>query len=137
MTDPELRKIYKSACDGKGYEPNDGQFKVWKLTLAWCDQRDLAQALVYWFGDNTAFPMPAELKPLAERARRARTAKASAATDLVGWRCTICKVTRCGLISPEDHDPRYCQGIPKRPGYKPGEICGGNLIEVHRESCAA
>lgn len=137
MTTKELEKIYKLACDGKGYEPNDGQFKIWKQTLGWSEECDLSQALTWWFADNTDFPMPALLKPLLEKARLARVARATGQKDLVRWHCPDCGIYRSGFISPNDQFSRRCEGVPKdkrtdtnREGRR---ICGALMIEVYRE----
>lgn len=113
MTDPQLRKIYRRACDGKGFEPNEGQFKLWKQTLGWCEEEDLAQGLVWYFEANTSFPMPAELKPLSERARRERIAKNSGPAIQTVWQCEDCGHTVSSL-DPEWR-PLECQGFKAVP----------------------
>ena len=133
MTDTQLKELYRTACHGKGFEPNDGQFKVWKQTLGWCEEADLAQALVWYFSDNAAFPMPAELKTLSERARRERVSRAAQKTELVGWFCPECGVHLSGFLDPSDHAPRACKGVP-RTG-PTGEVCGAIMVEMYR--CAA
>ena len=132
MTEKELRNLYQTACDGKGYIGNEGQFKVWKQTLGWCEERDLAKALVAYFQDNTGFPMPAELKTLAESARRARITAASAIKELVRWRCPDCGIYRSGFLEPADHEPRICHGIAREGGN-----CGGLMEEIHRKDADA
>ena len=113
MTTKELESLYKTACYGKGFEPNKGQFKVWEQTLGWCEEKHLAQAIIWWFSDNVSFPMPAELKPLAERSRREQMARAQEKTELVGWTCPECGIHVSGFIPPTDHEPRVCNGVPK------------------------
>jgi hypothetical protein len=130
MTDKELKDLYVTACSGKGFEPSDGQFKLWKQTLGWCEQSDLAKALVEYFSTNTAFPMPAELKALSEQARRIRVTQAARKTVLVRWQCPDCKVTMCGWIPPEDRDPRACRGVAREGGRA---NCGAIMNEVYRE----
>lgn len=140
MTDNQLKEIYRTACYGKGFEPNDGQFKVWKQTLGWCEEADLAQALVWYFQENTSFPMPAELKPLSERARRGRTAKTTGPKDEVRWRCPDCYVTMTGSIDPSDDRPRICRGLPRnRPQCDPQGNpipCGAVMDEIERTRAA-
>jgi hypothetical protein len=130
MTDKQLQKIYQTACAGKNYEPSDGQFKVWKQTLGWIEEEDLAQALVDWFSNNSTFPMPAELKPLAMHAKDQRIARTSIKKYLVRWQCRECKITQCGWIPESDHEPRICRGIPQeaREG-----ICNGYMDIIHDE----
>ena len=129
MTEKELRNLYQTACDGKGYIGNEGQFKVWKQTLGWCEERDLAKALVAYFESNTAFPMPAELKTLAESARRARMTAASVSKELAHWHCAECGVYQGGHILASDHEPRVCRGVPREGS----GICGAIMDEVKRE----
>lgn len=127
MTNNEMKEIYETACRGKGYEPNDGQFKIWKQVLGWCEAQDLARALIQWFTDNASFPMPAELKPLSEQARRERVARSSVKLDYVVYQCPVCMGTRSGW--PEDPErQRYCMN------YRDGSRCGTILQIVLRET---
>jgi hypothetical protein len=132
MTEAQLKNLYKVACDGKGFVGNDGQFKVWKQTLGWTEEKDLAKALVWWFTAETDFPMPALLKPLIERSRRERIAKASQRRFHVRWQCTTCHYTMQGFLAEDTNLERYCQSIPQRE-YTLGEICGGNMEVIYRE----
>ena len=129
MTTKELTGIYRVACQAKGYDGNEGQFKIWKQILGWCERIDLEKALETYFAGNTAFPMPAELKPLAERARRERMARLSQKEMLAMWRCPDCGAGLSAYL-PEGSstDGRRCQGVPTRKGYQPGEICGAALV---------
>jgi hypothetical protein len=109
MTDKELKGIYVVACQAKGFEGNEGQYKMWKKLLGWCERVDLESALEMWFSSNISFPMPAELKPLSEQARRARAAKALGPETYTCWECTDCK-TRMGSWNP-DWNPTQCRGV--------------------------
>ena len=149
MTEKELRIVYASACSGKGFEPNDGQFKVWKQTLGWCDERDLAQALIWFYEEDTTFPMPAELKPLAERARRERAARSEVRRGLVMWKCPVCAWKMAGFLTLEDRALRFCRSswgpslpvdAPRVNGTRPerkqlgqGVTCGTQLDILHDE----
>ena len=126
MKTSELEEIYVTACRGKGYEPNDGQFKIWKQTLGWCEQADLAQALVWWFTENSEFPMPAELKRLSEKSRRDREAKAAVLHDLITYQCPVCRVTRSGWPADPERQ-RYCMNVAKDGDGR----CGAILQIVH------
>lgn len=124
MTNSEMKTIYDTACRGKGYEPNDDQFKVWKQVLGWCESGDLAQGLIYWFSNNSTFPMPAELKPLSEQARRERTARSTKRNDFVAWKCPVCASGRSGW--PDDPErTRFCMNW-KTPSDTP-ERCGAKM----------
>ena len=140
MKESQLRAIYETACAGKGFEPNDSQFKVWKQTLGWIDERDLSQALVNWFTDNQGFPMPADLKPLAMRVRLGRDSQSSEKLDAAYWECRTCGKGMRGYVPPSDHEPRICtspytplnraDGIPR--SLPRNEICGSIMEEVER-----
>ncbi len=93
MTDKELKEIYTLACDTKAFTPDAGQFKVWKMTLGWCDPRDLEKAVIAWYAENESFPMPALLKPLAEAARRKRIQPTTGYEYLTACRCPRCSKT--------------------------------------------
>lgn len=109
MTSKELEKLYAQTCAVKGFEPNTGQFKVWKQTLGWIEERDLAEALTGWFATQIAFPMPAELKPLAMSAKRKRELEAERPRQLTIWQCPTCGSTQSGFITADDDKPRYCR----------------------------
>ena len=141
MTPKQLEAIYRTACAGKGYEGSKAQCKVWEQTIGWCEEADLSQALIWYFQANTTFPMPAELKPLSERARVARVSKNTGPKDEVRWRCPDCGVTMTGFIDPQDRYTRVCRGIPRGKPQVDGEgrqlPCGGIMDEIARASCAA
>jgi hypothetical protein len=131
MTTKQLENLYRTACAGKGYEGNEGQFKIWKQTLQWCEEADLAQALVWYFSDNINFPMPAELKALAGRAMRERTSKLAIKTDLVGWYCPECGIHMSAFLPPGSDTTRVCKGVPRV--YKGEDVpCGAIMQEMYR-----
>jgi hypothetical protein len=129
MTDPQLRKLYTEACHTKGFEPSDGQFKTWKATLGWIEEQDLSKALFYWFGNQTTFPMPAELKPLAARSKRERESRKDLV--LVTSVCALCHRMFTGFHAADDDTQRYCYGPDpqeRRDHNNKVMICGGNLV---------
>ena len=143
MTTKQLEKIYQSACQAKGYEPNDGQFKIWKQVLGWFEEADLNAALASWFTDNVTFPMPAELKTLAGHALRQRQAKSATQRYLVVWICLKCNWLMSGYLAQGESADRFCRGkwgpllppnSPRIDGKRPereylsdGRICGAEL----------
>ena len=128
MTENQLKKAYTRACQTRGYEPSEGQFKTWKQTLMFFEAEDIERAIDFWYQDNTSLPMPAEMKPQIERARRARTSRVQNQPDFVAWQCPACGMGRTGW--PVDPDvPRYCQ----RPTGA-SQICGQRMLIVRRES---
>lgn len=134
MTSKELEKLYAQTCAVKGFEPNSGQFKVWKQTLGWIEERDLAEALTDWFATQIAFPMPAELKPLAMSAKHKRELEAERPRQLTIWQCPACGATQSGYITADDGRPRCCQSPftgawkdGKRVQFPPGEYCNQQL----------
>ena len=140
MTTAQLKKLYQTACDGKGFEGNAGQFKVWQQTLGWCEETDLAQALVWYFQENTSFPMPADLKPLSERARRARTSSNTGPKDEVRWQCPDCGVIMTGFIDRADNRTRICRATPRNgPQHDAAGNsipCGAAMNEIQRDKAA-
>ena len=93
MTDAELKDVYTLCCDTKGYEINPGQIKAWKAALGFYDARDLEAAVRNWYNSNSEFPMPAQLRPLAESARRLRVIPKTGYEYTTGYRCPRCKTT--------------------------------------------
>ncbi len=93
MTDGELKELYTLACEAKGYDPDPGQFRTWKSTLGWSDARDLEKAIAEHYTTNINLPMPAELKPLIEAARRKRTLPTTGYEHQTGYRCPRCHRT--------------------------------------------
>ena len=130
MTDEKLKKIYRQACDTRGFEPSDGQFKTWKQILGWVEAEDMERALQVWWSSNTSFPMPAELRPICASCRREREARSSEKTYLVRWLCSACGGFSCAWIAIADSGKRICRGIPRdgRRGF-----CGTALTIVHDE----
>jgi hypothetical protein len=53
------------------------------------------------------------------------------------WQCEECGSIRGGFISPYDFKPRRCFGIPKNNRTDGGRICGGRMVEIHRDREAA
>jgi hypothetical protein len=149
MTTKELEGIYATACQAKGFEPNDGQFRIWRQTLGWVDRADLEQALIWYFSENTNFPMPSELKTLAGRAQQARVARTSEARFLVVWLCPVCGFRQSGFLAQNADARRYCPShwgpllpidAPRVEGKRPeriqltkGTICGHDLQVVTDE----
>jgi hypothetical protein len=133
VTEKQLRTIYQTACDGKSFEPNEGQFKVWKQVLGWAEEKDLARALIFWFTDQTGFPMPADLKPLIEQARRERIAKASTPQVQKVWECLDCHTTVSSF--DENWIPTMCKGIRALPMKDPdyGAKCNGREFKLRFE----
>ena len=93
MTDAKLKEIYTIACDTKGYDINPGQAKEWKAQLGFYEASDLEAAVRKWYETNTDFPMPAQLRGLAEAERRRRIAPKSGYEYTTGYRCPRCRVT--------------------------------------------
>jgi len=108
MTDQKMKELYAFACDQKGFDPNDGQFKMWKQTLGWCDSGDLEKAIVAWYEENETFPMPALLKPLAEQARRKRTAPTTRYEFTTAYRCPRCNETCVGFTPAHEQRCERC-----------------------------
>lgn len=134
----QMQGIYRMACEGKGYKGNEGQAKVWMLTMGNLEEEDLAQALLWYWADNTAFPMPAELKTLAEKARRQRTA--SGLGWIVTYECMDCHLTYTSVHKNELRPPKVCRSPYRKENGKlmwmdKGEMCGGilNIIDDRRE----
>ena len=130
MTDKDLKAVYESACDTKGFEGNAGQFKMWKQVLGWCERVDLQKALETYFAGNAGFPMPADLKPLAERARSERAARASGPEIYTVWECAECK-TRMGSWDA-GWNPSRCRGLVAVPLGHPdyGKACLSRSFRV-------
>lgn len=117
MTKTQLEELYKVSCAGKGFKPTDGQFKVWTLTLLHLEHADLSQALVWYFSENTNFPMPAELKQLAEKSRRQRLA-AKDNRQRVTFVCPVCRMRVVGFYAPGEDTTVTCRSSdgPWTPG---------------------
>ena len=134
----ELEGIYKTACEAKGYVGNKGQSKVWFQTLGHLEEADLAQAVTRYFEANASFPMPAELKPLAEQARRARV------NTGLGWIvtsiCPECGSRYTGVYKTQERPVKTCRSPYSRVNGKfvmlgENEVCGAmlNILEDRRE----
>jgi hypothetical protein len=107
MEDKDLRALYADACAAKGYEPESGQYKLWKEALLWADRRDVKASIERWWQGETQMPMPAQLKPLIEAARKSREARASSKSVLVRWECP-CGLTFSGFLEEHDMAGRRC-----------------------------
>lgn len=152
MKTNELEVIYNQACQTKGFEQTDGQFKTWKQVLGWCERKDLEVAVARYFEKNVNFPMPAELRTLAGEIMRDREAKTSEKRYLVAWRCLVCGFTQSGFLTMSDRGLRYCRGkfgpllpvdAPRVNGERPqraqlpdGVTCGAELRIVNDDRLA-
>ena len=108
MTDAKMKELYTLACDTKGFELNPGQLKVWKQTMGIFDAADMEAAIREWYGSNNTFPMPAELKPLIESARRKRTAPTTGYEFTTAYRCPRCGATCCGFTPAHEQRCERC-----------------------------
>jgi hypothetical protein len=122
----EMSQIYYEACDAKGYKGNEGQLKIWRMTLAYAEKKDLQQALTLYWQENTDFPMPAELRHLVERARRERLAESSEPKEFVEYECPECHAPFSTFVSPGDVRPRICMLV----GYD-GQLTGCSVKLGH------
>jgi hypothetical protein len=93
------------------------------------DAKDLRGGLALWWRDNVFLPMPAELKPLAEQARRGFANKDRGAEEHVEWECSNCG-TRYSSFTP-GFAPKACRGTIGS-GPDQGKACGG--LEYRRVS---
>ncbi len=138
MKPSEMKTIYQESCRTAANRPvpDEAQEKIWRQIMIGFDPADLRGGLAIWWQTEKYLPMPAELKPLAERARRERMAKAQEKQDLVGWTCPECGIHASGFISPTDHEPRVCRGVakgsPQLDEWGRPIPCGAILEETHR-----
>ena len=95
------------------------------------DPADLRGGLASWWRTEQYLPMPAQLKPLAEQARRARIAKNTGPKDEVRWQCPDCGVTMTWFIDPADNRTRICWA----PG-REGGTCGAVMNEIQRDKAS-
>jgi hypothetical protein len=150
MTKTDMEELYKVACQGKGYKGSDGQFKVWVLTLGHLEKADLAAAMVEYFTNNTGFPMPAELKPLAEAAKRKRT-EVHHERRRVTFVCPVCSVRVSAFLAPGESTMIACRSIytpwkigqkepqrflPRDPATNDYQVCGA-ILDVEMDERAA
>lgn len=136
MNKSQLENLYKISCQGKGFQPNAGQFKIWQLTLGHLEEVDLAAALVRYFETETAFPMPAELKTLAASVRRERLTGSAAPTFSTRFECPVCGHAESCWLPKGEIQTRTCRSVygpMRKPGQRynvldailpPGETCG-------------
>lgn len=143
MKTSELKGIYETTCQTKGFPPSDGQFKTWKDILGWCERKDLEEAVTRYFTTNLGFPMPAELRALAGQVQRERELQSSAKRYMVMWFCPVCNTTMCGFLTMEDRAMRFCSSTfgpllalnaPRVNGERPlreqlpvGTLCGAAM----------
>jgi hypothetical protein len=125
----EMSQIYFEACDAKGYKGNDGQLKIWRQTLAYAEKKDLQQALIFYWQDNTDFPMPAELRHLVERARRERLAESSEPKEFVEYECPQCHAPFSTVVNVGDTRPRLCLVVAEHNELRG---CRVRLTELNR-----
>jgi hypothetical protein len=111
----EMETIYDEACRAASNRPvpEPAQLKIWRQVMGGFDPGDLRGGLAIWWRTEQYLPMPAQLKPLAEQARRARIAK------------------NTGLIDPADNRTRICRA----PG-RDGGTCGAVMNEIQRDKVA-
>lgn len=138
-----LKELYVSAAAKARCTPQRTEESEWKREFEYADMRDLDAAVSVFF-DNAArsgkgvwMPKVPELRPLVSNARNIREVRNTGRRVFVAWRCETCNVTCSGFIEPHDHSPRCCQGVPRRPNYAHGEICGGDMAIIHSEAVGA
>lgn len=125
----EMAQIYYGACEARAYKGSDAQLKIWRQMLAYAEKRDLEKALVFYWRDNTEFPMPAELGHLVERARRERLAVSSGPKERVEYTCPSCGAPFSTFVDPGDTRPRLCM-VANPAGDLLG--CRVRLVELSR-----
>ena len=131
MTDSELKAFYTEAIDRPRFKrPYDGEdLKLWKRMIGWAEAADMRTALDSWWADHIEYPMPAELKPLLERARQGRMARSAVHKFLTRWKCPGCGIFACGYVTASEDLTRACRGIPRgRQG-----ICGEIMSVCYTE----
>jgi hypothetical protein len=142
MKPSEMKVIYQEACRAASTRPvpDDAQEKIWRQTMGGFDAADIRGGLEIWWQTEKYLPMPAELKPLAERARLSRIAKKSGLRDEVRWRCPDCGVTMTGFIDPADDRPRICRGTarngPQHDAAGNSIPCGAVMNEIQRDKAS-
>jgi hypothetical protein len=140
MKPSEMDAIYTEACRAASNRPvpEPAQLKIWKQVMGGFDAKDIRGGLEIWWKTQIFLPMPSELKPLAEQARRESIAKTSNRTDHAAWECPVCGNTIGGFVTTDDHAPRVCHSPYSPRGVKPrslpaGVVCGSIMEEVSRE----
>ena len=129
----EMETIYDEACRAASNRPvpEQAQLKIWRQVMCGFDPADLRGGLASWWRTEQYLPMPAQLKPLAEQARRARIAKNTGPKDEVRWQCPDCGVTMTWFIDPADNRTRICWA----PGRDRG-TCGAVMNEIQRDKAS-
>lgn len=130
----EMTNLYENACSKSRRDPDVTEFRAWMSKLAMFEKRDIGEALIEWSAQSRFLPTAAELLPIASRLRNSRIARAAEPKLFVRWVCESCNVGRCGFVDASDFRSRRCYGVPKGRPYKGGEICGGRMIEMLRET---
>ena len=133
MTPNEIREVYLQACDAKGFQPNEGQLKIWRQVLGFYEKRDLEAAVVLWYTRNSDFPMPGGekgIKPYVEQARRERLARSSDKKTLVIYVCPSCQAIFSTYVDMGDQRPRLCMTRDNATGELHG--CRVRLMETER-----
>ena len=122
MKPTETKAIYEAACRSKRMETKQDEADLWRRVLGGFEARDVRDAVDAWFSDSTpvtignssrprgAFmPAPAELKPLIDKARRDREARAREPQDYICWQCTnghrVSGFIARSKPTPESHAP--------------------------------
>jgi hypothetical protein len=122
VKESEIKKAYTRACQTRGFEPSEGQFKTWKQTLMFFEAADIERAIDLWYERETTLPMPAELKPVIEQARRERVNTGAVKKSYVAWTCDACHSSMAGFLTLEDQAPRFC-----RSQIVGGGVCGAEM----------
>jgi hypothetical protein len=137
-----METIYDEACRAASNRPvpEQAQLKIWRQVMCGFDPADLRGGLAIWWRTEQYLPMPAQLKPLAEQARRARIAKNTGPKDEVLWQCPDCGVTMTGFIDPADDRPRICRGTarngPQHDAAGNSIPCGAVMNEIQRDKAS-
>jgi hypothetical protein len=110
MKPSEIKQIYVDACRAANGRPlpDSAQQKVWYQVLGSFDVRDVEQALVQWWQAESWLPSPADLKPLAESARRQSAARALGHQETIFYNCPKCRAPFAASVECGDTRPRLC-----------------------------
>ena len=72
--------------------------------------------MIWYFMTETTFPMPAELKPLARKAKRERVTKLSQPATLIAWQCEGLPRRMLWLLPSRLRRAALLPGNPTGPG---------------------